>query len=1265
MLCIVVCSLSAGATDLSPGNLISQPPEAAMIDQELATKQPAAPQQAYPAVRSVLVLLLLLAPMLAATLYWNRRLARSEKQLKRLDQLLQQSPDAIFVIRANDGKILQANPAAANSMGYSLQELLQLHVWEFSGRTDSLAQWQQLLPRLLAGKGTSFESSHRNKDGGLFPVEINAQHLSEPDGDLFIAIARDITDRKAADLALRESNDKYRALTETTQDFVWEVDADGRYTYCSPQTRQILGYPPEALLGRQPFELMPPQESQRVKALFGKAVAKRAPISNLVNVNLSSTGEQVILETSAQPFFDEHGALLGYRGIDRNISKRVQVETALKASESRFRELFDNMSDGVAMYTPVNGGDDFVFVDYNRAGERIGHNRRDVVVGRRVSEVFPGVEGIGLLDVFRRVFETGQPENYPLSFYQDNRVSLWVENYVFRIRDQEIVAIFRDITERKLAEDALKQSEARFRKIFERTDAISVQGYNRDHEVIYWNPASEQLYGYPAEQALGRKLEDLIIPQSMRDNVQSAISTWLNGGEAIPSSELTLQRADGSPVNVFSSHVMLRGATGEPEMYCIDIDLSGQKAANEQLRLLASVFTHAREGILITASDGTIIDSNQAFEKISGYSKQELVGNKPSILKSRRHPRAFYTQLWNSLLEEGYWSGEIWNRRKNGEIYAELITISSVRDASDSEVQHYVALCSDVTDQRLQQQRLEHIAHYDALTDLPNRVLLADRLKLAMVQEQRRGKLLAVAYLDLDGFKEINDEHGHELGDQLLQQLARRMLDALRVGDTIARIGGDEFVAVIIDLDHRNDAVQLLDRLMAAVSASVRLGDLELGVTASMGVTFFPQEEPIDADQLLRQGDQAMYKAKQSGKNRYHFFDAAHDRDLRGHHEILDNTRRALADNEFILYYQPKVNLRSGEVVGLEALIRWQHPAKGLLLPGDFLPFLENTPVAIEIDEWVINQARLQLEAWSASGIDLPVSVNVGAMYLQQADVVERLERLLADCSAETRQKLEFEVLETSALRDITHVAQVMERCKSLGIRFALDDFGIGYSTLDYLKRLPADQLKIDRTFVRDMLVDPDDLAILDGILGLATSFAREAIAEGVESVRHGEFLLWLGCEVIQGFGIAHAMLPGAFPVWLSQWKPDAAWKKIHSLRREDLPLLYAIVEHRAWVSDTLDACLRGVPSSRSRHLTRRFNNWLEEHGVKRFGSHPVFQQTVQLHKEIHDLVDALLKSSSTTRVEPESQQVDQLYRLRNRFTEKLRELILLVGSND
>jgi len=693
-------------------------------------------------------------------------------------------------------------------------------------------------------------------------------------------------------------------------------------------------------------------------------------------------------------------------------------------------------------------------------------------------------------------------------------------------------------------------------------------------------------------------------------------------------------------------------------VFAIMNDVTEFEESQAKIVLAASVFESSREGIMITEADGMIIDVNDAFTRITGYSKKEVIGNNPRILASGLQDAEFYESMWHSLKEKGHWYGEIWNRRRDGEVYAEMQTITTVNDPNKGS-KRYVALFSDITSVKEHEKQLEHIAHFDALTGLPNRVLLADRLHQAMSQALRRKQQLAVAFIDLDGFKKINDHFGHEAGDQLLVALAKRMKDGLREGDTLSRIGGDEFVAVITDLGVVEDCLPMLNRLLALAAEPVIFSGKKLQVSASLGVTFYPQLEAIDADQLQRQADQAMYQAKQSGKNRYHIFDAELDRSVRGHHETLERIRHALLAEEFRLYYQPKVNMHSGKFVGAEALIRWQHPDQGLLLPAVFLPVVEDHELAVDIDEWVIKTAILQMEAWQQEGHDIPISVNIGARLLQKSVFVQWLQSILEKHPLVKPGNLRLEVLETSALEDIAQVSQVIEACAQMGVLFALDDFGTGYSSLTYLKRLAVAELKIDQTFVRDMLEDPDDLAILEGVIGLAEAFHRDVIAEGVETIEHGRMLLQLGCELAQGYGIARPMPVDQLPVWAASWKAPESWTNCNKIKHEDQPLLYAIVEHRAWI-ENLKRYFEGLqdtPPQMNYHQCR-FGIMMEH--VKQNGASlkTLLDPIDPLHQKVHRLATELCELKASGNSIGAQERLGELYDLRNELTDKIEDVL-------
>jgi len=546
----------------------------------------------------------------------------------------------------------------------------------------------------------------------------------------------------------------------------------------------------------------------------------------------------------------------------------------------------------------------------------------------------------------------------------------------------------------------------------------------------------------------------------------------------------------------------------------------------------------------------------------------------------------------------------------------------------------FVTLYADISETKRYEFELEHQAHFDALTGLPNRVLMADRLRQGMPLVQRRGHQLAVLFLDLDGFKVVNDQHGHAVGDQLLLILAGRMKEVLREGDTLARLGGDEFVAILMDVDGLASCEPILARLLVAVAAPARIGGVEAAVSASIGLTFYPQQQDVDADQLLRQADQAMYVAKQAGKNGYHLFDAAQDLQLRGRFEDIQRLPQAFEEQEFVLYYQPKVNMRSARVVGAEALVRWQHPQRGVLAPAEFLPLIEDHPLMVDLGRWVIQTALAQMAQWQTQGLRLPVSVNVAARQLQEGDFVQDLAAALAAQPTVAANDLQIEVLETSALQDMVRVTGIMSQCADLGVQFSLDDFGTGYSSLTYLKRLPASVLKIDQSFVRDMLDDADDLSILLGVLDLSSSFHREVIAEGVETVEHGRMLLQLGCDLAQGYGIARPMPASDLLGWVGAWHGHAQWFDVPVLPRQDLPLLFAMVEHRAWVSAIESYLLgeRATPPVLDGHLCR-VGQWLAAGDALQGKNAATVRRLVALHEHIHELAACLceLKSQGQT----------------------------------
>lgn len=645
------------------------------------------------------------------------------------------------------------------------------------------------------------------------------------------------------------------------------------------------------------------------------------------------------------------------------------------------------------------------------------------------------------------------------------------------------------------------------------------------------NMAWVDVLGFSEQDLKSQPFMTLVHPDDLEETRQ-AFAGLLEGQE-VDGFENRWRCQNGTYVNLLWS---ARADLKDGLVYAIARDVTAQKAAERQLKLSAGVFTSANEGIMITDPDGVIVDVNAAFTAITGYEREDVTGKNARVLQSGRHDKAFYHDMWECLTTQGSWRGEIWNKARDGRIYPEMLTISAVQSA-DGATANFVGLFSDISAMKDHERELEHLAQYDKLTDLPNRALLADRLNQAMARAARHSHHIAIVFIDLDGFKSVNDTSGHAAGDALLVAVAQRLHTMLRAEDTLARIGGDEFVAIITDLADPADCIGTLDRLHAAVASPFEIDGGVVNVTASSGVTFFPQSKDMDADQLERQADQAMYEAKLAGRNQYHFFDPEQDQQLASRFARIAEAKTALENGEFLLHFQPKIDLDTHLLLGCEALLRWQHPTQGLLSPAAFLPPIEDHPsIALPLGNWVLETSLQKMEDWHKEGLDIGVSVNVSAVQLLAPDFLEQLQALLDRYPGVRPGKLELEILETSALNDLDRVSGLIRSCQTLGVRFALDDFGTGYSSLMYLRQLPLHTLKIDQGFVRDMLDNRQDQEILKSMIGFGRIFDLEVLAEGVETDAHGAMLRALGCRYAQGYAIARPMPAEDIPRWYLDW---------------------------------------------------------------------------------------------------------------------------------
>jgi diguanylate cyclase (GGDEF)-like protein/PAS domain S-box-containing protein len=578
-----------------------------------------------------------------------------------------------------------------------------------------------------------------------------------------------------------------------------------------------------------------------------------------------------------------------------------------------------------------------------------------------------------------------------------------------------------------------------------------------------------------------------------------------------------MRHADGSYRWLHSRGRLLRDEEGQPQRFIgVASDITQRRADEDSLRQAAAVFDATQEGVLVTDPEQRIVHVNPAFSRITGYSAEEILGLQPSLLKSGRHDATFYQSLWHALQNRGAWSGEVWNRRKSGEIYPQWQCIRVIHD-EQGRISHYVAVFSDITALKRSQRELDYLAHHDPLSNLPNRLLFTERVAHALERsagEQLRG---AVLLIDLDHFKHINESLGHNVGDLLLKEVGERLLAAVPAGSTLARLGGDEFGLLCEHCAEATQAAELAQRLLRCLDAPFRLHGHELYIGASIGISLFP-DDAASVEQVLRNADSALFKAKSSGREGYAFYVQELTDYARQRVELASSLRHALDNQELRVYYQPLHDLQDGSAVGMEALVRWQHPQRGLVSPAEFIPIAEDNGLIGAIDAWVLEQACRQMVRWNAEGSALHfVAVNVSSRLFGRGELEQRVARVLADTGLAPAQ-LELEVTESAIMEDPDAALLLLTRLRGLGVRLAIDDFGTGYSSLARLKRLPVDKLKIDQSFVRGLPDDAEDAAIARAVIALGHSLGIKVLAEGIEQAAQADFLRELGCHYGQGY---------------------------------------------------------------------------------------------------------------------------------------------------
>ncbi len=928
-----------------------------------------------------------------------------------------------------------------------------------------------------------------------------------------------------------QAENEFTKFFNLTPDLACIATTAGRFLKINSRWQEKLGYPEHEILSTPFLDFVHPEDKNAtIKEIERLKTGKKT--IQFVNRYRCKGSSYILLEWSATP--DADGTIFS---IARDITGRKQIEDAVLKSEGKYRSLFENMLDGVAHCRIIFEDGKPVDMEYlavNPAFEQI-TGLKDLV-GRRVNTVIPGYSQNNpeSIETFGSVAIDGKPRHWEHYLADLDR---WFYFSIYSPANGEVVIVSNNITERKKKEWQLQQMAVALNCVKEQVIVA-----DENSHFLYVNDEACQALGYTREELLdGRSVLDI--------SGNMTKESWLEHWQYIKSHgsvtfESNQRDRDGNefPVEVNANYFKFDG--GDFTMGLVR-DITERKKSEAAQRIAAVAF-ESLEGMTVTDANRNILRVNTAFTSTTGYTQDEVVGKNPRILSSGRHNDAFYAAMWESINSAGSWKGEIWNRRKNGEVYPEYLTITAIKDGNGI-VTNYLGSFIDITSSKKAEEEIKHLAFYDALTLLPNRRLLLDRLKQALASCTRTGREGALLFIDLDNFNAINDTLGHEIGDLLLQQVALRLGSCIREGDTVARIGGDDFIVVLEELS--NDSLEAAaqteavgNKILSTLNQPYQLSSHELNSTPSIGATLFNYKRQ-SIDELMKQADIAMYQAKKEGRNTLRFFDPQMQDALNNRSFLESELRKALEKKQFHLYYQIQVDGIRGDgshaPLGAEALIRWIHPKRGLVLPDQFIPLAEESGVILSIGQWVLEAACAQIKEWQRDALtrDLVLSINVSAKQLRQAGFVDQVNNAIQHYAINP-MLLKLELTESSLLENIEETIATMNTLNKIGIMFSLDDFGTGYSSLQYLKRLPLHQLKIDRSFVREITVDNNDKAIVRTIIAMAKSLNLNVIAEGVETEEQQQLLLKKGCAHYQGYLFGKAVPIEQFEASLKQVKP-------------------------------------------------------------------------------------------------------------------------------
>lgn len=1051
-------------------------------------------------------------------------LKESERRFRRMLEDVRQ----ISVMLDGKGNLTFVNDYLLELTGYRWEEVIGQNWFDMFVPSEIRDQVKARFARLIRGEEESLKNNENEiltSSGERRLVTWNNTELLDADGRIIgtASMGLDVTGQRQAAAALAVSERRFQDVAQISGDWIWEVDADGKITYSSQIVENILGYGAEEILGKYYWDLFDPEEAKIQKSVFQDPIEARRPFVNTPTTLVHKNGAIVLAEASGAPVIGVDEGFLGYRGATRDMTKRIMAERRLKESQDSLNKAqaiahlgawdWDIVTNDLAWSDEVYrifGLEPQQFgATYPAFLERVHPEDREKVSGA----VNGAVAGNEPYFIEHRVV---RPDGSIRTVTEQGEVYRDFDGKPLRM-----VGVAQDVTARKVAQRALVES----RQSLERAQKVGKMGsweLNLVTNEVSWSEQIDEIYGFDKSTPQSmEKFWKVVYPEDI-PLVEQNIREAFRGDKSVAVDYRVIHPAGKIHV-VRSIAEVFFGPDGKPEkMMGVAQDVTDRKKAEEELHLAAQVFDSSLDGIMVIDKEEKIRSVNKAFGALTGYAQEEVLGQGLDFITAlRRNETAgvCVKALWEEVRKNGFIKGEIWCLRKNGREFPVWIHINRIA-AKSAAGERYVAIFHDVTEAKEREREIQYHAYYDALTGLPNRVLLQDRLKMAVARAKREKEIFALMFLDLDNFKNINDSLGHDVGDLLLKGVSVRLVESLREIDTVARIGGDEFVILLEKLVDQGEAVRVARKIIKTLGKSFLFQDKPMYATGSLGITIFP-DDGEDVDTLVKNADMAMYKAKEMGKSGFQLFTSDMNEKFTSRLALENSLRESMEKDAFVVHYQPKMDIPTGAITGMEALVRWIKPDGTIVSPSDFIPLAEETGLILKIGETVLRKSLKRLAMMNQQmGAHLRISVNLSAKQFGQGDVVRMVSNALRDSGVDPGL-LELEITESSVMMDVDGALEKMKALKKLGVKLSIDDFGTGFSSLGYLRKFPIDVLKIDKSFVTGMTGARADAAIVSSIISIAKNLGLKVIAEGVETQEHLDMLRNMGCDEIQGFLIS------------------------------------------------------------------------------------------------------------------------------------------------